>query len=548
MMGWLGKVWLMALAAALLAGCSQEQGTPVERGNTEQVLHLGNGDEPADLDPHITTGMPERRLQLALFEPLVNKDMENLEIVPGVAESWDVSEDGQTYTFHLRDDARWSNGDPVTAEDFVWSWKRALLPALGNQYAYSLHVLENAEAFNRGEIEDFSEVGVEALDEHTLRVQLHSPVPYFLELLEHHSWYPVHRETVLAHGDIDTRGSAWTRPGNFVGNGPFRLSEWDPNRVVVVEKDPGYWDADTVRLQEIHFHPVQQPTAEERLFRAGQLHITQELPTDRIPHYREQAHPALRSFSIYATYYYEFNTDVEPLDDPRVRKALALAIDREKIVEEVLQGGQEPAYHYTPPGGPEGYEPQPQLSHNVERARGLLAEAGFADGEGFPRLTVLYNTMESHQRLAVVLQQMWKNNLNIDIRLRNQDWRVFLDSTRNGDFEIARAGWVADYHDPNTFLDMYVTDGGNNDTNWSNPAYDEAIEAASREQDGNRRAELLGHAETILLDEVPIAPIYFYARNRLVAPSVRNWHNNVMDHIMYKHVYLEPEGERQGER
>ncbi|WP_111640854.1 peptide ABC transporter substrate-binding protein [Marinimicrobium alkaliphilum] len=529
---------LSTLVVLGLAACSDDQKTPVELGNEQQILHMGNGDEPSDVDPHTTTGIPERNIQVALFEGLVGKDPETLDIVPAAAESWEVSEDGLTYRFQLRENARWSNGDPLTAEDFVWSWRRALLPALGNQYAYSLYSVRNAEAFNRGELDDFSEVGVSALGERELKVELTRPVPYFLELLDHHSMYPVHRATIEAHGREDQRGSRWSRPENFVGNGPFVLKRWVPNQVVVVARNPGYWDAESVHLNEIHFHPVQQPSTEERMYRAGQLHITNTLPEELIPRYRGQDHPALRSFPFYATYYYEFNTQKPPLDDVRVRQALAYSLNREQITDQLLQGGQTPAFHMTPPGAA-GYEAEARVPYDPGRARALLAEAGYPGGQNFPSLTLLYNTMESHQRIAVVIQQMWKRELGIDINLRNQDWRVFLASKRSGEHDIARAGWVGDYYDPNTFLDLFVADGGNNDTGWSHARYDELIARAANADDEQQRLNYFQEAEAILMEEVPIIPIYFYYRNHLVAPSVQGWHSNAMDHYSYKGVRLE---------
>lgn len=526
-----GAVWL-------LSACSDGQRTPVDIGNEQQILHIGNGDEPADVDPHVTTGIPERQIQVALFEGLTSKSAETLEPQPGVARDWDISDDGLVYTFYLNEQARWSNGDVITAGDFVWSWHRALLPALGNQYAYSLYTIKNAEAFHLGRISDFNAVGVTAVDDHTLRIELEAPVPYFLELLDHHSFYPVHRATIEQFGRPDQRGTRWTRPEHFVGNGPFTLKSWEPNRVLVVEKNPHYWDADQVRLNEIHFYPVQQPTTEERMFRAGQLHIINLLTEERVPRYLKMEHAALRSFANYATYYYEFNTRVEPLNDPRVRRALSLAIDREQITEQMLRGGQRPAEHFTPPGA--GYHANARVSYDPERAQQLLAEAGYPNGEGFPTLNILYNTLDAHERIAVVIQQMWRQTLNIDVTLRNQDWRVFLASKRSGDYHIARSGWVADYYDPNSFLDMFVTEGGNNDTGWSNARYDELIGLAARTEDQHQRMEYFQEAEAILLDEAPVAPIYFYQYNHLVSPSVRGWHSNVMKHVNYKGVYLEP--------
>lgn len=534
---WLGRLLLVA-GLLTLWGCSSGSGTPVEQGIAEGILHIGNGDEPAGLDPHITTGIPEHNIQIALFEGLVTKHPETLQPAPAVAESWQISDDGLEYHFQLRSDARWSDGKLLTAHDFVKSWQRALMPALGNQYAYSLYVVENAEAYHKGELQDFSKVGVRALDDHTLKVRLHSPTPYFLLLLDHHSLYPVPIHTIAQHGDLDERSSAWTRPGNMVGNGPFALQSWQSNRILTVVKNPYYWDADTVGLNEIHFHPVPQATTEERMYRAGQLHITKTLPIERVESYRESDHPAFRSHPYFGTYYYRLNTLKPPLDDVRVRKALALSIDRQLLVDRVTRGGQAPAYRFTPPKI-EGYEPTAALSYDVERAQELLAEAGYPNGAGFPRLELLFNTMEDHQKIAVALQQMWKQALNIDITLQNQDWRVFLSSMRSMDYQMARSGWIGDYYDPNTFLNLFVTDGGNNNTGWSNSEYDDLIRQASLTGDQDQRFSYFEKAEAILVEEVPVLPIYVYTRNYLVHPAVQGWRNNILDYQAYKYLYFD---------
>ena len=533
--------WLICVLGLLaITGCSSDHKTRVEIGNEKQILHIGNGDEPADVDPHVTNGKPEGNLQYALFEGLVARDPKTLEVIPGVAESWQVSEDGKLYTFKIRGDARWSNGEPLTAEDFVWSWKRALMPALGNQYAYSLFVIKNAEAFYKGEVEDFSKVGVRALDSHTLQVELNSPTSYFLQLLDHHSMFPVHRETIEKFGAPAERGTDWTRPENFVGNGPFIIKEWSPNEVFTVEKNPEYWDVESIKLNEIHFYPVQQFTTEERMFRAGQLHITKEFPVEKIETYRRENPESIRTFPMFSTYFYLLNVNRPPLDDVRVRRALAYSIDRYSLTQNVAKGGELPAFNLTPPNT-NGYTAEAKIPFDIELARQLLAEAGYPNGKGFPELTVIYNTAENHQKIAVALQYMWKQALNIDITLENQDWKVFLANQRTMNFQISRSGWGGDYYDPNTFLDMFVTGGGNNDTGWSNPRYDELIELAAQAKTQEERYQYFQEAEAILVDEVPIIPMYTYSRNRLVHPSIKNWYSNILERWSYKNVYLEPQ-------
>lgn len=519
--------------------CSQKGRTPVEIGNEQQILHLGNGGEPSDIDPHATVGLPENQIQKALFEGLCSKDPKTLEPIPGVAESWEISDDGLTYTFKIRESARWSNGDPFTAEDFVWSWQRALNPALANQYAYTYYMIKNAEAFNKGELQDFSEVGIKALDSHTLQVELAMPTPYFLQLLSFKSMFPVHRATLEKFDAATQRGTAWTRPENFVGNGAFVVKDWVPNQVLSVKKNPHYWDAEAVKLNEIHFYPIQQAATEERMFRSGQLHIVNVLPIEKEESYRLSKHPAYTSFPLFSTYFYRLNTTRAPLNDVRVRKALAYSVDRQQLTDKVLKGGQLPAYNFTPPNEL-GYVAEAKIPFDIEQAKQLLAEAGYPDGKGFPPVTILYNTLEQHQTIAVVIQQMWRDALNIQVNIRNEDWKVFLASMRTMEYDIARSGWGGDYNDPNTFLDVHVTGGGNNETGWSNPRYDELIRLAAATRDQEERFRYFQEAEALLVDEVPIIPLYTYVRNRLVHPSVKEWHSNILDDYYYKHVYLEP--------
>lgn len=526
----------------LLGGCGGGEGglSQVEQGTRDGVLHMGNGAEPQGLDPHIVTGIPEYHIIHALFEGLTTKNPATLEIEPGVAESWDISEDGRTYTFHLRDDARWSNGEPVTAEDFRWSWERALMPALGNQYNYMFFPIVNAEAYANGEIKDFSQVGVTAVDDYTLEVQLREPTPYFLQLMDHHSTYPVNPRNVLAFGAPTDRLSQWARLGNIVTNGPFELTEWRINSHVRVEKTGMYWDAENVRLNAIVFYPTENIVTEERMFRDGQLHLTNEVPLEKIPVYLEQAPELIRVDPYLGTYYYMINTEREPFDDVRVRKALAMSIDRELLTDTVIGGIVEPAYAIVPPGTL-GYQPPQLFEYDPEKARELLAEAGYPNGEGFPSFEILYNTHEEHRKIAVAIQQMWRRTLGIDVQLLNQEWQVYLDSQETMNYEVARRGWIGDYVDPNSFLDMFLTGGGNNNTGFASERYDEIIlEEAPTKLDTDERFALYKEAETILIEEMPIIPLYTYQSKHLVHPSVKGRPVNIMDYTNYKYVYLEP--------
>ncbi len=521
----------------LLCGCGVDVDTHVESGTRGQILHLGNGTEPQDLDPHIVTGVPEHRIISALSEGLVGKRPVDLRIEPAVATSWTVSEDGRRYVFHIREEARWSNGDKLTAQDFVNSWRRALLPALANQYAYMLFYIENAEAFFNGNIKDFAEVGVKALDERTLQVRLTRPTPFFLQLLDHYSYFPVHISTIKQFGRIDERGTKWTRPGNFIGNGPFVLDEWTMNRIISVKKNPLYWDADQVKLRKINFYPIENVNTEEHMFRAKQLHITNSIPSEKIATYKSKGTNEYVSAPYLGSYYYCLNVTAPPLDDVRVRKALAMSINREDIVSKITKGGQLAAYNFTPPNI-NGYTAEAKVSYDIEKARRLLAEAGYPNGDGFPTLTLLYNTSEGHRKIAIAIQEMWKKALNIHIALENQDWKVYLDSQRTLNYQIARAAWIGDYLDPNTFLELFMSDNGNNRTGWSNARYDALLRAAASTQDQPSRFAIFQQAEALLMEELPLIPIYIYTRNFLLSPDVKGWHANILDHHPYQYLSL----------
>ncbi len=534
------KPALLALAMFALAACGGgTEETRVEEGNRLGILHVSNAAEPAALDPHVTTGVGESYLLQALFEGLVIKNPDTLEPEPGVAESWDISDDGRLYTVHLRANAKWSNGDPITAEDFRWSWQRALTPELGSQYNYMYFSIVNAQDFATGVITDFSQVGVQVLDEHTLQVQLREPTPYFLQLLDHHSTYPVHRATVEAFGSASDRLSQWARVGNHVGNGPFVLNEWQINSHIRVDKSPLYWDAAKVRLNAIVFYPIDNQSTEERMFRDGQLHHTYDLPLDKVPVYLAEEPELIRVSPYLGSYFYNVNTTRPPLNDVRVRRALALSIDRVLLAETVMQGIYQPGYSVVPPGTL-GYEPPQLFDYDVEEARRLLAEAGYPDGQGFPGFTILYNTLEQHQKIAVAIQQMWRQELGINVDVQNQEWQVYLASHAQMDYDVVRRGWIGDYVDPNNFLDLYITDGGNNHTGFSNARYDEIIlREAPATQDRDARYALYHEAEALLMAEMPLIPIYVYQSKHLHHPSVKGMPFNIMDSRNWKYVWLE---------
>jgi oligopeptide transport system substrate-binding protein len=546
---------VLVLAALLLMplACGRDPGPdPGRDGPPGATLRIGNGGEPRSLDPQLVTGIIEERLLSSMFEGLVNVDFETMTPIPGVAESWEVSADGLVYTFHLRDDAVWSNGDPVTADDFSYSWRRILTPALAAEYAYLLYPIENAEAFNTGTETDFGKVGVKAVDSRTLEVRLRAPTPYFLTLQIHFSFYPVHRETIEKHGAMTQRDTPWTRPGNHVSNGPFKLKAWTPNKEIVVEKNPRYWDRDRVQLERIVFLPIQDPTTEERLFRAGELDVTNTLPVSKVQEYRAGPPNALVVSPILATEFIRFNTTRKPFDDARVRHALSMAIDREALVEHVTRGGQRPAHTFVPPGlggyaygthaepGAEGI-PRGQ-PFEPERAREYLAAAGYAGGAGFPEVTLIYDTNDNNRRYCEALQNMWLTQLSLRVRLQNMDGKSWLSAMMNLDYDLARSFWVADYPDPSNFLEMFYAVSGNNRTGFAREAYDDLLRRASMAADTAERRRLFDLAERTLLADAPIAPVYFQTRAFLKSERVDGLAPNHLGRIDFRRVSIGSSG------
>ena len=527
----------ICLMSLILVGCGS--GEKSETSNEAlKILKITVGAEPEDIDPHVVTGVPEHHIIAALTEGLVAEDPVDLHPVPGVAEKWEVSEDGKVYTFQIRENAKWSNGDPVTSTDFAESYKRILTPALASKYAYMLFVMEGAEDYSTGKLKDFSKVGVKVINKQTLQIKLNAPTPYFLSLLNHYTWFPVHISTVKKYDGLTKRGSGWTKPENFVGNGAFNLKSWTLGRKLVVEKSPTYWDAKSTKLDEIHFFAIELETTQENAFRAGQLHNIYNLHIDKVATYKKEHADELRIKPHLASYFYRFNVNKKPCDDVRIRQALTMAIDRESIVKNVTKGEQMASTFFTPPGVG-GYTARARFKEDVGEAQKLLAQAGYPNGEGFPSLELLYNTTEGHRIIAEAIQQMWKKNLNINVTLQNQEWKVYLDRQRQMDYQISRAGWTGDYPDPNTFLDMWTSWSQQNQTGWSDTKYDALIRKAAITKDPDARLEVFQEAEEILMDQLPIIPIYIYTRVYALHPAVKNWHANVLDHHPWKHIDLD---------
>ncbi len=497
----------------------------------KMIFRFNNGTEPQTLDPGTMTGVPESRIAYQLFEGLTVHDPQDLSPQPGVAESWKLSDDGLTWTFYLRKDAQWSDGTPITAETFRYSWLRALSPETASYYAQFLWDIVNAEKYTEGNI-SADEVGIKVLGEYALEVKLNTPVGYFLQLTCFSTFAPVPQHVIEKHGD-----DRWYRLENIVCNGPFMLSEWQQKDHITLVPNPTYWDKDKVKLDEIIIYPYEDANTSLEMYLNGELDWTTTVPVQRMDEMKDR--DDFHNAHYLGTYYYRFNTERPPFDDVKVRKALAMSIDREQIVRYITKAGERPAYSFVPPTIP-GWEYESPLYEDVEEAQKLLAEAGYPNGKGFPVKTLLYNTSDRHRPIAEAIIQMWRDNLGIEMNIENQEWQVYLDLVHEMDYDIARAGWIGDYVDPNTFSDMMTTDNGNNNTGWSNERYDELVlQLGKYETDPQKRFEYYEKAEAILMDELPIMPIYSYMVQWMLNPKVKGLYENIRDVHPLKEVYIE---------
>jgi oligopeptide transport system substrate-binding protein len=542
-MTWIVRLLLLALLLGGLAAFhhhGQNRPQRIANATASRTLLIGNGTDIQSLDPHLVTGQPEHWVITSLFEGLVAPAADNPDLdAPGLASAW-RSDDFQTWTFDLRKDATWSDGTPITSADYLYSFQRILSPELGSHYAEMLHLMKGASAFHSGKTKDFSTVGVSAPDSHTLVITLEGPAPYFPGMLKHYTWFPVPRHVIERFGTMTTRDTPWARPGNIVSSGPFLLKEWRINHFIAVEKNPNYWDAATTQLNAIHFFPIDNPESEERVFLDGQLHFTYTVPLAKIPQYRQTKPSYFEQSPELACEFYRFNTTRAPFDNPKVRQAFALAIDRVALVDQVIRSGHLPATGLTPPGAHPDYKPLQVLSFDPTAARNLLAEAGYPGGKGFRKIEILTNTSATARTIAEFFQESWKKHLGIETTILQQEWQVYIDSQQSLNYDISRAGWVGDYADPYTFLGIWRTGDGNNNTGWGSPRYDELMLTATREPDTARRIAAMQEAETLLLTDLPIIPIFWRMNSHLIRPELKNWKHSVISHRCYKAIDLAP--------
>lgn len=518
------KIFFLFLTAmmsfAIMTGCSKSAG--------DATFIIQNGAEPESLDPALISGVPEHRIYMSLFEGLTTYDPETADPIPGLAKSWDVSKDGKTYTFHLRD-AVWSDGTPITAQTFVDSWLRFLNPETAAKYAWMMTmIVAGADDYNSGKAGPEA-VKIKAVDDKTFQVTLTGPAPYFIGMAAHYAFsiQPLHV--------IKKHGSEWTNVENFVSNGPFKLSEWKPQEKIVCVPNENYWDKSNVSLKEVVYLPMEDNNTAMNMYVNGELDWCTRIPTDRV-----EEGKALDGYNvnpILSTYYYVFNTKRKPFDDPRVRKAFSMSISRKDIVEKITREGQIPTVAMVPPMGT--YKPSEGNPENIEEAKKLLAEAGYEGGKGIDTITILYNTDENHKKIAEYVQQQWEKNLGVKVDLENQEWKTYLKTREKGEFDVARAGWVGDYQDPNTFLELFISTSSMNGGKWNNPEFDALIKKATTISDTKKRLETLRKAEDLLMKkDQAVMAFYYYSQSNLIdSDKWGGWYTNTMDVHPTKNIY-----------
>lgn len=519
------------LLALLLVACTGSD--PAADG---MVLRRGNSAEPATLDPHRAKGIPANNILRDLYEGLVGEAPDG-SLTPGAAARWDISADGLTYTFHIRDNARWSNGTPLTAQDFVYSLRRIVTPDTGSSFADILTPIQNAAAIIAGEAPPES-LGVAALDEKTLRITLAAPTPYFLALLTDASAYPVYRPAIEQYGD------AFVRPGRLVSNGAYQLADWRPQAHLTLTRNPHYWNNAATKIDTVRYFPLPDQAAELARYRAGELDITYTVPLEQLPWIREYFAEELKIAPWLGVFYLGLNTSRPPLDDARLRQALAMAVDRQVLTAAITAGGEQPAYGWVPPVN--NYTSQQAAwaalprAEQLALAKRLYREAGYDPAHPL-QLELLYNTHRDYKRIAEAVASMWRDALGVQITLVNQEWKVYLQTRADlAQTQVFRAGWIGDYNDANAFAEILACTHGLNDTGYCNPEYDALLTRAASEQDPSTRRAVLEKAERLLLRDMPVIPLYFYATRRLVKPAIGGYQANIMDHHYSKNLYFQP--------
>lgn len=537
----------LLIFAIVAAGCTPKEETSNNGGATGEtseakVFRMNLHSEPSTLDPALMEDNVSGTIATGIYEGLTRKD-ENGESVAAVAEKWDISEDGKTYTFTIRKDAKWSNGDPVTANDFEFSWKRALDPATGSTYAYQFYYIVGAQDYNEGKAANADGVGIKALDAQTLEIKLNSPTPYFLSLTSFYTYYPTHPSV--------KSNDAWAADAaTIIGNGPFKISEWQHNTSIKLVPNENYYDKDQVKFAGVSFTMIADSATELANYETDELDYTGkptgEIPAEQIPVLKESKKDEIVSKGIASSYYYMFNTEEVPFNNVKIRKALAMSIDRQAIVENVTMAGEVPSFGFVPPGiigEKEDYRTEVKddyFTENVDEAKKLLAE-GLSELklDKFPKVTLTFNTSDGHKKIAEAIVEMWRQNLGIEVGIENQEFAVLLKNRTAMNYQIQRTGWGADYNDPMTYMDMFVSGGGQNSTGFASPEYDALIKKAYTSGDQKERIAAMKEAEKILMDNMPIMPIYYYSNVYMLKPGFKNIFLDYKGDIDYTRGYYE---------
>ncbi len=525
----------------LAVGCTNSNDTTEidETKEVKQIFKYNMSSHPETLDPTLASEIVGFNVIVNAFEGLTSLDS-NDKAVPGVAERWEVSDDEMVYTFYLKDDAKWSDGKPVTAYDFEYAWKRGIDSSSESDYAYQLFYIKNAEDIVEGNA-SIDELGVEVIDDKTLKVTLESPTSWMPEMFAFPTYFPVRKEIVEKNPDTWTQNEE-----TLVSNGPFKVTKLNNDEKIVMEKNKFYWGKDRVKLEEIHFTLINDSSTALGAFEAGELDGVDNIPTVEIPRLRAESDEFLILPDL-GLYYYIFNNSIEPFNDLKVRKALSLAIDRKAIVNAVSLGGEIPASGVVPEGLKIGGKDFRQLGNDydidvdnasIQEARLLLAQAGYPEGEGFPVIKLSYNTNELHQRIAEAIQEMWKVNLNVDCELVNVNWLIHLKKLSEGDYQVGRLGWSADYVHPMTFLDMWITESGNNYSKWNDKKFDEYIKKAKSTVNEKETLKYLHKAENLLMNRHTIMPIYYTTDPEMMKKYVKGWRKSMLGMLYLDKAYI----------
>ena len=614
---------LLGLAGTALFACACGEGeTAVDRATRDGVLIMGNTAEPKGLDPHIVSGVLENNIIRALFEGLVGEHPSKDGVaLPGVAERWEPNEDSSVWTFHLREDAQWSDGHALTAEDFLFSFRRILSPSLASDYAFMLYYIVDAEAYNRSQrsylttrndenfpvewdtlqgvdlgpnegaekkfnskgldhlsldelnqlkadpslfdwpddvaaevrsilldknlafaesgrdLWELIDFGASAPDPHTLVVKLRSPIAFLPEITKHYTWFPVPKHVVLERGEMDDPETDWTKPEYLVCNGAFKLKSWRFNDHIEVERNPRYWDAENVGINGIRYLPIANLYTEDRMYFNGQMHLTYTLAPELIQYAKDRYPEHVRTELYLGTRFIRTNVTREPFKNKLIRQAFSLALDQQSLIDNVYKGAQKPAGGLTPPFGK--YQASDLVKFDPDEARRLLAEAGYPDGKGLPDIEFLTTDKETAKAAAEAMQAMWKKELGANVKIKQMEWTSYLTNMFEKNYDLAAAGWIGDYLDPLTFLDMWVKDGGNNRTGWWSREFEDLLEKAGNTGDPDARYKILQQAEGLFNEERPILPIFWYTRNYLIHPDLKGWNPLILDNHPYKNLRLE---------